>query len=389
MQELQCVDSIVSFLEREKETNVRDAVFSILFDDLSSTKFILQLLVSYAMSTEAPRTLECVSKLITGNIGNDSIVHFIFDKLIKDHFLLAYEPNTDTPQDNIIKIAHVSPYFASLFMAILLDMLTRDLIIMPSKCLKKMFNLFEIWIEKNSMLPMYALTLNLQHSNSAVFNPMPGLMYTTIIYPFKNFIECLKSFTKNVQTKVDKVKEQERMQMSESNQEDEDESASYSLIMEHEFKRFVQEILNLDDLVSKVHFLSLKLLKDLSTFLNNQVMATAISRDSFKLISLKNIDAISRCIEQFNKLIDEQRTIQSKLILNINSNHKFNSENIKITFDKIQDGCLERLAQLLGLCFEFGFVECEKTALRDIFSGYFHNRSDQSNPSLLEIILND
>ena len=390
MQELQCVESIVTFLEREKETNVRDTVFSILFDDLSSSKFILANLASYAISIKAPQTLECVSKLITANVGNDFIVHFVFDKLVKDHFLLAYEPDADMPQENFINMAHVSPFFASLFMAILLDMLSRDLIFTPRKCLKKMFNLFERWIEKNPMLPMYALTLNLQHSNAHVFNPLPGLMYTTIIYPFKNFIECLKSFTKNVQTKVTKFKEQDRInQITIDDEVEEAEAASYSLIMEHEFKNFVQEILNLDDLVSKVHFVTLKLLKDLSTFLNGQAMAAAISRDSFKLISLKNVEAICRCIDQFNKLIDEQRTIQSQLILNINSNHKFNSENIKITFDKIQDGCLERLAQLLGLGFEFKFVGCEKGAVRGLFSSYFQNRNEPSNPSLLEIILNE
>jgi hypothetical protein len=321
MQDLQCVDSIVNFLEREKETNIRETVFSIVFDDLSSSKYILQLLVSYAISTEAQKTLECVSKLITVNIGNDSLLHYIFDKLVKDHFLLAHESDIDKPQENLFNMANVSPLFASFFMAVLLDMLSRDLIDTPRKCLRKMFNLFECWIEKNSMLPILALTLNLKHPSSHVLNPLPGLMYTTIIYPFKNFIECLKSFTKNVQTKVNKFKEQ--VQYNSNKENEEAEEASYSLIMEMEFKHFVQEILTLDDLVSKIHFVLLKLIKSLSTFLNGQAI---------KLISVKNVEAISRCIDHFNKLIDEQRTIQSQLILKIDSKHKFNSENIKVIF---------------------------------------------------------
>jgi len=331
MQDLQCVDSIVNFLEREKETNIRETVFSIVFDDLSSSKYILQLLVSYAISTEAQKTLECVSKLIAVNIGNDSLLHYIFDKLVKDHFLLAHESDIDKPQESLFNMANVPvPLFASFFMAILLDMLSRDLIDTPRKCLRKMFNLFECWTEKNPMLPLLALTLNLNHPGSHVLNPLPGLMYTTIIYPFKNFIECLKSFTKNVQTKVNKFKEQ--VQYNSNKENEEAEEASYSLIMEMEFKHFVQEILTLDDLVSKIHFVSLKLIKTLSTVLNGQAMsAMSLSRDSFKLISLKNVEAISRCIDHFNKLIDEQRTIQSQLILKIDSKHKFNSENIKVT----------------------------------------------------------
>ena len=72
MQELQCADCIMNFLETEKEANVRDYIFELLFDDIHqvSTKFILQLLLSYSLSLEAQKTLECISKWIIINIGS-------------------------------------------------------------------------------------------------------------------------------------------------------------------------------------------------------------------------------------------------------------------------------------------------------------------------------
>ena len=147
MQELQCVDCIVNFLETEKDLAICDYTFNLLFDDMlyhqHASKFVLQLLLSYAISLEAQKTLECVSKWIISNIGNE-IIQYLFDQLIKDHFLLAYEPDEDKPQDNLVNLCQISPQFASLFMTILLDMLSRDLIKCQEKCLKKGIYIFVI-----------------------------------------------------------------------------------------------------------------------------------------------------------------------------------------------------------------------------------------------------
>jgi hypothetical protein len=90
MQELQCADCIMNFLETEKEPQVRDYVFELLFEDIHqvSTKCILQLLLSYSLSLEARNTLECISKWLIMNIGNE-IIQNMFDQLITDHFLLS------------------------------------------------------------------------------------------------------------------------------------------------------------------------------------------------------------------------------------------------------------------------------------------------------------
>ncbi len=60
MQELQCAECIVNFLETEKEAQVREYVFDLLFEDIHqvSKRHILQLLLSYSLSMEARQTLD-------------------------------------------------------------------------------------------------------------------------------------------------------------------------------------------------------------------------------------------------------------------------------------------------------------------------------------------
>jgi hypothetical protein len=152
------------------------------------------------------------------------------------------------------------------------------------------------------MLPFLALKSS--STIHSMLNPLPGLLFLTVIYPFSNFIECLKTFTRNVQ--------------------------NHNGTMELEFKTFVQSVLNLDDLVSKIHFMSLKLTKN---FHESQLEAKAI-----QLLNFEHFESMASRINQFNISIEEQRAIQSDLILKFDSTHKFNSNNIKITFDKIQDG---------------------------------------------------
>jgi hypothetical protein len=167
MQELQCVDCIMNFLENEKESSIREYIFELLFDDIHqvSTKFILQSLMSYSISLEAQKTLDCISKWIIINIGNE-IIQNIFDQLITDHFLLVDEAADQITKVNqsLVNLAVRSPLFACLFMTIVLDMLPNNLISNHEKCLPKLVNLFSIWIEKNPMIPILAFRSNLTHT---------------------------------------------------------------------------------------------------------------------------------------------------------------------------------------------------------------------------------
>jgi hypothetical protein len=124
MQELQCADCIMNFLETERDSHVRDYIFELLFDDsFSITKHILQSLLSYSISLEAQNTLECISKWIIINIGNE-IMQSIFNQLIRDHFLLSLDDNEYPPQ-NLVNLARIAPLFASLFITVILDMLPK------------------------------------------------------------------------------------------------------------------------------------------------------------------------------------------------------------------------------------------------------------------------
>lgn len=316
MQELQCVDCIVNYLENEKEANIRDYVFDLLFSDIYhqlSTKFILQLLFSYAISLEAQKTLECASKWIITNIGNE-IIQNIFEQLVKDHFLLAYSPDSNLIQPNLINMCQISPLFSSLFMSIVLDMLANDLIRNQEKFLKKLSDLFEIWIEKNPMLPLLAYKSNLSHFSSYMLNPLPGLVYMTVIYPLKNFLE---------NPNVDKEQ--------------------------------------VNEMALKIHLISLKLIKDLSS-------SSGSINDSFKLLNLKNLESISKRIDEF---VSQAQNLNSKE---------------KSSFTDLLNESLERLAQLLELCWQYSVICCSKSECLSLFSKLFRN-DKKDDICLMEIVL--
>jgi hypothetical protein len=232
-----------------------------------------------------------------------------------------------------------------------------------SKILKKLFNLFEIWIEKNPTFPFMAYKSNIGHASSYMLNPLPGLIYVTTIYPFKNLIDSLKSYTKNLERLTEMQPE--------------------SSIIEQEFSLFVKSVLSLDDLVSKVHLICLKVIKDLSNYISSQ----SIGKDSFKLLNIKNIESLTKRIDEFSISIDKENLITKEI--EIKSNHKFKSENIRLTFNKILDESLERLAQLLGSCWEFGFINCSKEECKNLFKKYFIKSEQSDDISLMEVILSN
>lgn len=346
MQELQCADCIMNFLETERESHIRDYIFELLFDDIhqASTKYILQLLLSYSVSLEAQNTLECISKWIIINIGNEMIQN-IFNQLIRDHFLLVINEN-EQPTQNLINLARIAPLFTSLFMTIVLDMLANNLITNHEKCLNKLFNLFDIWISRDPILPVLAYRANITHASSYLFNPLPGLLFISVVYPIKVALECFQihsnEHTKRNKNDKDKIAVSKRIELCKQNAQ------------------------LLDELSSKVHFMSLKLVKDLESLAVNN------ASESFKLLNFKHIEAIKRLIDDLNAAIRNQ---------NIN-NLCFHS--IK-SLNEIKDDCLDKLAQLLEILWQFDFINCNKQEIRTLFS----NIIEQTSESLLAIVLNN
>jgi hypothetical protein len=192
MQELQCVDCIVTFLEGEADTNTRDLMFDLLFTNTmsqssttqvqASIKQTLQLLASYAISLEASRTLESLAKWLSLNIGNE-FTQVLINKLLKDHFLLIHTSRT------CLNLVQSCPVFSSLFMTIVLDMLANDTLILhesQDKMIEKLVVLFENWLQRNLTLPLLAYRLNQTHSSSYMFNPVPSLFHLICVYPLKS-----------------------------------------------------------------------------------------------------------------------------------------------------------------------------------------------------------
>jgi hypothetical protein len=344
MKEIQCVDCIVNFIENEKEAATREFVFELLFGDIYnqlSTKHILQLVISYAISLEAQKTLDCASKWIIINIGNE-IIQNIFDQLVKDHFVLSNKSTDDVPESNLVNLAHLSPMFASLFMTILLDMLSNNLISNLDKSIMKLFNLFETWIEKNPLLPLLAYKANYSHFSSYMLNPLPGFVYVTVIYPLKNCMECFFNWSANNSAKI-------------------------------------QEI---EQLASKVQLFCLKLLKNLVVLIDSNTSSGA--NDLFKLLNFKNMEFIYKRLDELNILFEQKRQ------LNV-----FSNEQIEM-FEQINENGLERFAQLLEMCWQNGFITCTKHEIKDLFKKFVENKNsgeeanmkiENRNDSLLAMIL--
>ena len=312
MQELQCADCIMNFLETEQEAHVREYIFELLFDDIHqvSTKYILQLLLSYAISLEAQKTLECISKWIIINIGNE-IIQNIFDQLIREHFLLSNESELQNSQ-YLINLALISPLFASLFMTIVLDMLPNNLITNQDKCLRKLFNLFEAWIEKSPLIPIIAFKANSSHTMQSMFNPLPGLIYLTVLYPMKHL----------------------------------DRQA------------------DLDELISKIQFTTLRLIKDIAKALEGPFKSVAAVSE-FKLLNLKQLESIAKRFEELSLNMD------------------------RANLDSVREQCLDRLAQIIQVSLQYGFTNCKRHEIKNLFlNPCFNVVNPVDNINMLTIVLN-
>lgn len=350
MQELQCADCIMNFLETEREPQIRDFIFDLLFDDIHqvSTKYILQLLLSYSISLEAQNTLECISKWIIINIGNE-LIQSLFNQLIRDHFILVLNETEQKPAANLINLARICPLFSSLFMAIVLDMLANNLISNHEKCLNKLFNLFEIWISRDPTLPLLAYRANSSHASSYLFNPLPGLLFVSVVYPIRCALECYETHknetltgTSLLSTTINKRKQ----------------------LVEKRIESCEKDSHNLEDLSSKVHFISLKLIKDLESL--------QLNLNEFKLINLKHIETMRRVFDDLNTAVSDTNK------QTINCYHSVKS------LSKIREECLDKLAQFLEICWQLEFISCKKREVRDLLLS-----TNYDQESLLSIILND
>ncbi len=349
MQELQCADCIMNFLETEKEAQVREYVFDLLFEDIHqvSKKHILQLLLSYSLSMEARQTLDCISKWLIINIGNE-IIQNIFDQIITDHFLLLNRDATDASPPNLVNLAVISPLFSSLFMTICLDMLSSGLVTNHDKCLGKLFALFSAWLEKNPMIPVIAFKANLSHTMHNIFNPLPGLLYTTVIYQFK---ECLECFENNSVLRSEK-----------------------------QVQACVRRFQRLDEEIDRVQLLTLKLFKDIANIIQSTKL---FGPDVFKLLSVKHLENIGRRFEDLSGRFEA---------LAEGGKNKGNGCQGVESLRTVREECLERLAQILEACWQYDFATCTKSECKGVLkAACFNLRQDTADfdedMSLLSMVL--
>ncbi len=212
-------------------------------------------------------------------------------------------------------------------MTISLDMLLSDQITNHEKCLSKIFSLFNSWLEKNPMIPVIALKANLSHSMQNVFNPLPGLLYITVIYQFKTSLEYIET---NMAIKKDQ-----------------------------EFDKFLQ---NLAELVDKVQLLTLKLFKDIANIIQSTKL---FGPEVFKLLNVKHLEKIARRFEELSGQLDEVKktTASKECVENLNS---------------VREDCLERLAQILEACWQYDFTTCKKSECIEVLkAGCFDLRLEE------------
>ena len=347
MQELQCVDCIMKFFESESNFQVRDFMFDLLFSDIYQVKSVLTVLMSFAISLEAQNTLDCISKWIIANIGNE-LVQTMINQIIKDHFVLTVnKADQQTEADtfinpSLVALVNRSPLFASLFMTITLDMLPNELLLHPDKCLPKMLKLFEVWIEKNDMLPVIAYKSNMLHASAYMLNPLPGLIYITVIHPLKNY-------TDQVTTTPDL------------------------------HSNLLDKLAKSNEFADKVHYITLKILRDLS----NTLESTKVKQlDQFKLLTINHLEFVCKQIGEAEQKLKDH--IERQGLQEI-------SDKLTSGFRQLFNDSLDKLAQVLELSSQYGFIVNAKAEIRNVFSSFIRNQPQEMtslDPNcLLEIIL--
>jgi len=238
--------------------------------------------------------------------------------------------------------------------------------------LTKLFNLFDIWISRDPILAVLAYKTNISHTSAYLFNPLPGLMYVSVIHPVKVALICFQDHKNESQKPL-------------SNKE---KIASLKKI-----ESCKQNAKILDDLSSKVHFISIKLIKDLeSAGLNMN------SSEAFKLLNIKHVESVNRVFEELNQAIYSNQSCScfhsAKSLIALREDcldrigKSFIIYKVFLVSFWINDSIFKtKIAQLFEVCFRHGFISCRKQEVKQMFSGFQETRS-AGNEDLLTMVLN-
>lgn len=146
----------------------------------------------------------------------------------------------------------------------------------------KLFNLFDVWISRDPILPVLAYRSNISHTSAYLFNPLPGLMYISVVHPVKVAIKCFQTH-------------QNDAHKSFSNKE--------KICSLKSVEKCKQNAKILDDLSSKVHFINIKLIKDLESAGLNVSSADAFN----KLLNIKHVESVNRVFEELSQVIQSKQ----------------------------------------------------------------------------------
>jgi hypothetical protein len=255
----------------------------------------------------------------------------------------------------LVKLCDTCPLFSSLFMTIVLDMQAK--IGGHDKCLKKLFDLFEIWINKNKLLPLLAYKSNITHACSYLLNPLPSFFYVTVIYPFKSFVNSFDTLVNNTHVKLIKLNKMKLI----TNSETIDDSS-----LNEDFQVFEKNQSTLEELSFRIHFVILKIIKEFGNNLG----------EKFKLLNLKHVESIIKQIDE----LTTQSINKSNMNLNL-------TLRIRSSFSRVLTDCLDRLAQLLEICWKHDFVTCSKLEIKQLYlKSIKYKHESNSNVALMENI---
>ena len=274
----------------------------------------------------------------------------MFDQLVKDHFLLA----DGERQRALLTLCDTCPLFCSLFVAIVLDMLANSSSLAPSssvcdKCAPRLVDVFAEWTSRHKMLPLLAFNTNMAHSSSYMLNPVPGLVYMSVVYPLKTFVERLRA---------------RRMPLAGSvGSQDASGGGDTS-------KPVLTS--DLDELAFKVHIMELRLIRDLANMEGVAAAAANSPANSpFKLVTLKHLENLS-------KQIDELSAISMQMS---GGGGGATHEQRDDAFERLLAEAMERLAQMLELCWQNEFISCTRGEVKQLFL----NKTSRANNATREV----
>lgn len=148
-------------------------------------------------------------------------------------------------------------------------------------------------VNKNASLALMAFKSNVSHVGSYMLNPLPGLMYVSIVYPLKTF-----------------------------------------------------ESQTSEELSSRVHLMSLRIIQDLASSSNQT------SESTLNLIQLSTIERI------FKKVSDLYRSVASV------------KPDLGDKFTRLFDKSMENLGQLLIMCSRFGLMGFGSDEVKNLYLKY-------------------